>query len=103
MFNTGASHKIRRKLIQPTLNTKYLNEYVTLFDNYSNCCASYIKKEINGHTFDVKPYIARYAVDIYLGENCKSYIYTKKKYVEKIYQVLLYSNNYGYSRNSIQG
>ncbi|XP_020285535.1 cytochrome P450 4C1-like isoform X2 [Pseudomyrmex gracilis] len=64
---SGASHKIRRKLIQPTLNTKYLNEYVTLFDNYSNCCASYIKKEINGHTFDVKPYIARYAVDIYLA------------------------------------
>jgi hypothetical protein len=65
----GAAHRLRRKIIQPFFNIKYLYDYVTFFDNYSHYCANLLEKEIGGHIFDIKPYIAQYTADIFLGKN----------------------------------
>ncbi|XP_012222230.2 cytochrome P450 4C1-like [Linepithema humile] len=64
---SGTTHRLRRKIIQPFLNIKYLTDYVTFFDNYSHNCADLLEKEIGGHIFDIKPYMAQYAADIFLA------------------------------------
>ncbi|XP_011634953.1 LOW QUALITY PROTEIN: cytochrome P450 4c3-like [Pogonomyrmex barbatus] len=62
----GATHRIRRKMIQPLLNIKFLSEYVTCFDNYSNQCADILEKVVDSPTFDLKPHIKQYAANIFL-------------------------------------
>jgi len=64
-----STHRLRRKIIHPLLNLKYLSEYITVFDNYSNLCADALKENVNGPMFDLKPYIAQYSMNIFLGEN----------------------------------
>ncbi|XP_067215787.1 cytochrome P450 4C1-like isoform X1 [Linepithema humile] len=64
---SGATHRLRRKIIQSSLNAKSVSDYVKFFDNYSNYCGDYLEKEVGGHTFDMKPYIGRYVTDIYLA------------------------------------
>ncbi|XP_025993040.2 cytochrome P450 4C1 isoform X2 [Solenopsis invicta] len=63
---SGAPHRLRRKIIQPLMNVKYLYEYVTFFDIYSNCCVDALEKHVDGPTFDLKQYMEQYAVNIYL-------------------------------------
>jgi len=60
---------VRRKIISLLLNLKYLSEYITFFDNYSNLCADVLKENVDGPMFDLKPYIAQYSFNIFLGEN----------------------------------
>jgi len=69
LISVGAVHRLRRKVIQPFLNIKYLSDYVTFFDNYSHHCADLLEKEIGGYIFDIVPYVAQYAADIFLGKN----------------------------------
>jgi len=65
-----STHRLRRKTIHPLLNLKYLSEYITFFDNYSNLCADALKENVDGPMFDFKPYIKQYSLNIFLGENC---------------------------------
>ncbi|XP_018347833.1 PREDICTED: cytochrome P450 4C1-like [Trachymyrmex septentrionalis] len=61
---SGASHKLRRKIIHPLMNIKYLSEYITYFD--SNLCMDILEKNVDGPMFDLKPYIEQYAFNIFL-------------------------------------
>ncbi|XP_071563046.1 cytochrome P450 4C1-like isoform X2 [Temnothorax nylanderi] len=63
---SGAAHRLRRKIIEPLLNLKYLSKYVTFFDTYSNLCASTIEKNVDGPMFELKPYMVQYAFDTFL-------------------------------------
>jgi len=65
-----STHRLRRKIIYRLLNLKYLSEYITFFDNYSNLCADALKENVDGSMFDLKPYIAQYSFNIFLGKNC---------------------------------
>lgn len=67
----GTAHKLRRKMLQPLLNLKTLSEYVTIFDTYSNLSADTLEKNVDGPIFDLKPYIAQYAFNLFVGENRK--------------------------------
>ncbi|XP_011699665.1 PREDICTED: cytochrome P450 4d2-like [Wasmannia auropunctata] len=64
---SGATHKLRRKIIHPLLNLKYLSKYATFFDNFSNLCADAIEKNVDGQMFDLKPHIMQYTFDIFLA------------------------------------
>ncbi|XP_071641753.1 cytochrome P450 4c3-like isoform X1 [Temnothorax longispinosus] len=63
---SGPPQKLRRKIIEPLLNLKYLFEYVTFFDTYSNLCASTIEKNVDGPMFELKPYMVQYVFDTFL-------------------------------------
>ncbi|KAL6265544.1 hypothetical protein P5V15_002339 [Pogonomyrmex californicus] len=63
---SGATHRIRRKMIQPLLNIKFLSEYITCFDNYSNQCADILEKVVDSPMFDLKPLLKQYAANIFL-------------------------------------
>ncbi|XP_012061597.1 PREDICTED: LOW QUALITY PROTEIN: cytochrome P450 4C1-like [Atta cephalotes] len=61
---SGVSHKLRRKIIHPLMNIKYISEYITFFD--SNFCTDILEKNVDGPMFDLKPYIAQYVFNIFL-------------------------------------
>ncbi|XP_011068876.1 PREDICTED: cytochrome P450 4c3-like [Acromyrmex echinatior] len=63
---SGASHKLRRKIIHSLMNIKYLSEYITFFDNCSNLCMDILEKNVDGPMFDLGPYIAQYVFNIFL-------------------------------------
>lgn len=90
-------------MIHPLFNYKYLAEYVTFFDNYSNCCADVLEKESNGHIFDIKPYMARYVIDTFLGNNQRLLKDILLKYNKKLIIIKIYSNNGRYRRKGTEG
>lgn len=50
------------------LNYKHVSKYVASFDEYSSYYASLLDERIDGCTFDIKPYVARCTIDIFLGK-----------------------------------
>lgn len=77
----GTTHRLRRKILQPFLNLKNLSEYTTFFDTYSNLSADTLEKNVNGPIFNLKPYIARYVFNIFLGENHSAHVFDKKRFI----------------------
>lgn len=90
MILVGTIHKLRRKILQPCLNLKTLSEYVTIFDTYSNLSAETLEKNVNGSIFDLKPYMAQYAFNLFLGENRKCLCTSKERLIyNRIFNKLL--------------
>lgn len=66
---TGILHKLRRKIIEPLFNSKFLLKYVSYIDICSSQCMDLLEKEVSCGPVDIKPYIKRYTMDAFLGND----------------------------------
>ncbi|KAG5326375.1 CP4C1 protein, partial [Acromyrmex heyeri] len=89
---SGASHKLRRKIIHSLMNIKYLSEYITYFDSCSNLCTDILEENVDGPMFDLGPYIAQYVFNIFLVTTVGSQGITHKDRLEILHKQKEYVN-----------
>ncbi|XP_063697728.1 cytochrome P450 4d1-like [Culicoides brevitarsis] len=64
LISHGPKWHARRKILTHAFHFKILDDFVATFDSKADILVDLMKKELNGGSFDVCPYVTLYALDV---------------------------------------